>query len=413
MTRAGLATGLATALALAAVGARPAAAQVTAHAKPAFSVERFLPAPGALTFLGVEEADVLPAGRWAMALSAWRADRPIVLRDLDTGTVAIAPVRVRWGQELAIARGLGARYQVGVAVPFAEQWGARLQGIGLADKELQHLVLGDVRLHGRVRLVGAPGEDGLAVALAAALVVPTGDDGDFAGEESWSATWGVRLGWRGDGLELAGGAGVRVRTEEVVLLSPARPHGNELLASGGAAVRLSALGEALGGPGRVWALAEVEAAIGDDSGKGARGPSPAEARVGVRVLVDHCWSAAVAAGGGFTPDEIGSPAWRVIGQLAFHQAPVHDLDGDGVIDKRDACWREREDRDGYQDWDGCPEPDDDGDGVLDGEDACPRQPEDVDGYRDNDGCPDDETRTPPPAPAPVVPAPPAPVTPAD
>lgn len=378
-----------------------AAAQVVAHAKPAFSVERLAPAPGALTFVGVEEADVLPAGRWAFSLSAWRADRPIVLRDLDSGAVALAPVRARWGEDLAVAYGVGPRYQVGLAVPFAEQWGARLQGIGLSDKELQHLVLGDVRLHGRVRLIGVPGEPGLAVGMSAALVVPTGDDGDFAGEESWSGTWSARLGWRNDAVELVGGFGVRLRAEQVVLLSPARPHANEFQVDAGVAVRLSALGVHVGAPGQVWALAEIQAAYGDDSGRGANGPSPGEARLGVRAHVAHCWTAAFAAGGGFTPDEIGSPAWRVVAQLAFHQAPIHDLDGDGVIDSKDACWREREDRDGYQDWDGCPEPDNDGDGVLDGDDQCPQQPEDHDGYRDSDGCPDDEQRI-EPKPAPVT-----------
>lgn len=369
------------------------AAQVAVHAKPAFSVERLTPPPGPLTFLGVEEADVLPARRWALTLSAWRVERPIVLRSLDTDEVATAPVRARWGQELGAALGLGTRYQLGLALPWAEQWGARLAGIGLSDRPLQHLVAGDLRLHARARLVGRAGDGGAAVAVAAALVLPTGDDGDFAGEEGWSATWGARVGWRGDWLELAGGAGLRLRSQEVVLLSPARPHGNELLVDGGVAVRLAPLGEALGGPGRVWGLAEVSAAFGDDSGKGARGPSPAEARVGLRVSLAHCWSAAVALGGGFTPDEIGSPAWRAVAQLGFHQAPVRDLDGDGVLDRADACWREREDRDGYQDWDGCPELDDDGDGIPDGEDRCPRQPEDRDGYRDTDGCPDAETRS--------------------
>ena len=108
---------------------------------------------------------------------------------------------------------------------------------------------------------------------------------------------------------------------------------------------------------------------------------------------DSGWSAAVFAGAGYTPDEIGSPRWRIGAQLAFHQAPVHDLDGDGVLDRNDACWREREDHDGFQDWDGCPERDNDGDGVLDADDACPLEPEDHDGYRDSDGCPDDEQRT--------------------
>ena len=102
---------------------------------------------------------------------------------------------------------------------------------------------------------------------------------------------------------------------------------------------------------------------------------------------------ALAGGGGFTRDEVGSPGYRLIAQLTFHQDPIHDRDGDGVRDGQDACWTEREDRDGHDDWDGCPELDDDGDGVEDRFDRCPRQPEDRDGYRDADGCPDAETVT--------------------
>ncbi|MEZ4365822.1 MAG: OmpA family protein [Kofleriaceae bacterium] len=68
--------------------------------------------------------------------------------------------------------------------------------------------------------------------------------------------------------------------------------------------------------------------------------------------------------------------------------PAGDRDGDGIADDADACPDAAEDKDGYVDLDGCPDPDDDGDGILDGDDACPRQPEDLDGRDDADGCPD-------------------------
>ena len=42
----------------------------------------------------------------------------------------------------------------------------------------------------------------------------------------------------------------------------------------------------------------------------------------------------------------------------------------------------------FEDEDGCPEPDNDGDGFLDKDDACPNDPEDFDGDQDEDGCPD-------------------------
>jgi OOP family OmpA-OmpF porin len=65
-----------------------------------------------------------------------------------------------------------------------------------------------------------------------------------------------------------------------------------------------------------------------------------------------------------------------------------DTDGDGIPDKTDKCPTEPEDKDGFQDEDGCPDPDNDNDGILDKADKCPDQPEDKDGFEDEDGCPD-------------------------
>ncbi|MCL4226443.1 MAG: OmpA family protein [Myxococcales bacterium] len=65
-----------------------------------------------------------------------------------------------------------------------------------------------------------------------------------------------------------------------------------------------------------------------------------------------------------------------------------DRDGDGIPDLSDACPDDPEDRDGYQDDDGCPDLDNDGDGVLDVDDKCPDEPEDRDAFQDEDGCPE-------------------------
>jgi outer membrane protein OmpA-like peptidoglycan-associated protein len=70
--------------------------------------------------------------------------------------------------------------------------------------------------------------------------------------------------------------------------------------------------------------------------------------------------------------------------------PDLDNDGDGIIDAKDACTDEPEDKDGYQDDDGCPEPDNDNDGVPDVTDRCPNDKEDADGWEDDDGCPEED-----------------------
>ncbi len=65
-----------------------------------------------------------------------------------------------------------------------------------------------------------------------------------------------------------------------------------------------------------------------------------------------------------------------------------DTDGDGIIDKLDKCLTSKEDKDGWQDTDGCPDPDNDGDGILDGIDNCVDEAEVKNGLKDADGCPD-------------------------
>jgi OOP family OmpA-OmpF porin len=68
--------------------------------------------------------------------------------------------------------------------------------------------------------------------------------------------------------------------------------------------------------------------------------------------------------------------------------PDNDNDNDGIPDAQDKCPNEPEDKDGFQDEDGCPDPDNDGDGIPDAQDKCPMEPEDKDGFQDEDGCPD-------------------------
>jgi outer membrane protein OmpA-like peptidoglycan-associated protein/outer membrane protein W len=68
--------------------------------------------------------------------------------------------------------------------------------------------------------------------------------------------------------------------------------------------------------------------------------------------------------------------------------PDLDNDSDGIPDAQDKCPNDPEDKDGFQDEDGCPDPDNDGDGIPDAQDKCPLEPEDKDGFQDEDGCPD-------------------------
>ncbi|MEQ8276220.1 MAG: OmpA family protein [Deltaproteobacteria bacterium] len=65
-----------------------------------------------------------------------------------------------------------------------------------------------------------------------------------------------------------------------------------------------------------------------------------------------------------------------------------DRDFDGIRDADDVCPTLAEDRDGFEDEDGCPDPDNDRDGIADTVDKCPGAPETKNGFEDEDGCPD-------------------------
>ncbi len=76
------------------------------------------------------------------------------------------------------------------------------------------------------------------------------------------------------------------------------------------------------------------------------------------------------------------------GEPTTSAGPQGDRDGDGIPDDVDKCPDRPEDKDGFQDADGCPDIDNDGDHVLDVADKCPTEQETYNGYQDDDGCPD-------------------------
>jgi hypothetical protein len=93
-------------------------------------------------------------------------------------------------------------------------------------------------------------------------------------------------------------------------------------------------------------------------------------------------------------EAIGTPFWfprrgfELALGLSTEWRSDRDPDEDGISDRTDRCPFRKEDKDGYADEDGCPDPDNDGDKKPDAADKCPNEAEDVDGFADGDGCPD-------------------------
>jgi OOP family OmpA-OmpF porin len=110
--------------------------------------------------------------------------------------------------------------------------------------------------------------------------------------------------------------------------------------------------------------------------------------------------------------DFGGPDFQVLGTLFFNFVPVQrssrqvivkketvvmqpptpvDPDADGIAGDADRCPNVAEDRDGFEDEDGCPDNDNDKDGINDAQDKCPLKPENVNGIDDEDGCPEEDT----------------------
>jgi len=117
------------------------------------------------------------------------------------------------------------------------------------------------------------------------------------------------------------------------------------------------------------------------------GDLPAEGAVVAGLQVHELVLVQGAAGAGVVRG-LGAPSLRTVVSIDVRPREARDRDGDGVVDFQDGCRRIPEDRDGYQDGDGCPDVDNDEDGIVDASDGCPDRAENPNGIDDEDGCPE-------------------------
>jgi outer membrane protein OmpA-like peptidoglycan-associated protein len=236
---------------------------------------------------------------------------------------------------------------------------------------------GDVSLGARVRLLGEA-NDFFGLGAQVALIAPSAGPQAYRGEDGVSVRPELIAELRPRPVRISANLGVLVRPNQTLLDAKV---GDELTYALGVGLpvlaRLELLGELWGG----FMLQDFR----------ARTSTPFEWLAGAKYHTERGIYLAAAAGTGFTHG-IGAPDARVVAQLGY-LAPARpkaaaDRDHDGIPDRGDACPDQPEDRDGFEDQDGCPDLDDDNDGIADGSDACAREPEDADHYADEDGCPE-------------------------
>ncbi len=258
----------------------------------------------------------------------------------------------------------------------------------------------------------------LALAFVGSVFLPFGEDEMLLGDRSLVFEPKLAGEYRKGPLRILLNAAARIRERTVLQsadMSQAMPVpkaildvGSEMVFGGGFAYEVGA---------RVLVAAELQAFVGLPSGASwgtcrlyndtpcssltaadyAPGAGHGDLAVlgtaGMNIRIDADVTASLMVGAGLT-GERGSALTVTTGiiwspQPAGAAGPGRgDRDGDGIPDSVDQCPDEPEDKDGFQDEDGCPDPDNDGDGIPDALDKCPNEPEDKDGFQDADGCPD-------------------------
>ena len=374
------------ALVCAAAGLAVLAPRARAQASPpydsAIDLQLFEVAPGPKTFFSVADADVAAARQMSFDLMVTFLSNPFTIYNVPSpdmiGTTRTQVVKSLVAGELSGAYGLTDSIQLGAVLPVI----LSMSGDGLdpatampAATGLQTSGLGDLRLEIKDRFWQ---RGALRLAALGDVTVPSryGTGGSaFTGDSLPSLRGSVAAQWRGldDRLAAGGNLGVVLRKPREIYGSTVGEQLSWGVAAGYSVTdRFGIIGEVFGRAGFDFSV---------DS-------SPTEAAAGVRVQATRAVSV-VAGGGGGLFRGIGSPQVRAFVSVGW--APdTRDSDGDGIANNKDRCPLVAEDKDGFEDDDGCPDNDNDGDHRDDSVDKCPDQAEDLDGFEDDDGCPDDD-----------------------
>jgi outer membrane protein OmpA-like peptidoglycan-associated protein len=348
----------------------------TANVTGAVDVQKFRAAPGRDDLLNLYGVGVPVENGWRAGLWGSYAYSPLVLTKRGTGEVAQRMIPHQTAFELVAAKAWGRHFEFGASLPVLLQ--SEAVPSNLRNEQTTAVNgLGDLRVSAKWRVAG--GEMG-GVAVILPVTVPTAGGVGYRG---WSGPgFEPRLAgqWVGHGgLRLLANVGANLR-EGVTFLN--LPVGNELAYGLGVTKPVSFL---------PWPGASAIATISGASAFSGFDPktAPLEGQLALKARVRPKWEALVGAGPGLIMSGYGTPVFRVVATANYVADDVPpDTDGDGIPDFRDDCPTVKEDFDGFEDVEGCPDPDNDKDGVLDVNDSCPMQPEDKDGFEDENGCPD-------------------------
>jgi len=346
----------------------------------AIDVQTFQYAIGPKTFFTVNDADVSAPKQLAVDALLTFLTNPFKIYNVDvnnnnmiTGT-RVNVVSSLTEMQLTAAYGVTDKIQVGVNLPviFQLSGDGLMPTTGTADPNgVKVTGLGDLLVQGKMRFYA---KNKLKLGAYAGFTIPTsiGSDGSkFIGDNLPTLSGGLALQYDVGRISLGLNGGVIFRDPRKIYDSTI---GQQLTWGGAIAVKLT---------DRFSLIGETYGRAGFDFSVDA---SPLEVEGGLRLYATSAVAVVLGGGAGLAKG-IGSPDSRFFLSVGY-SPDVRDSDGDGIPNGRDKCPLIPEDKDGFQDEDGCPDDDNDKDGIPDAQDKCPNLAEDHDGFQDEDGCPD-------------------------
>ena len=370
-----------------------------------FETQLFWPALGLDTYFTVEGPSVPNHLAFTLGLTLNYQHQPLVVYvqatpgtasegiDLDRAK-AIKVVDHQFTADLVGAVGLHFKWlhaQIGLNLPInLALTGTDVNETGDEVGDLSATNIGDLKMQIKATILRDLA--GFSLSFSPIITFPTGNDDGFGGDPNLSVIPRLVAGYRYKDLSLAANIGYLIREDTVLFSSEI---GDQLMYGVAAGYQVHK---------RILLLAELFGRAGFGTESGCRWDSVTRARIctgtsstdldafpleldlGARVGLTRGFDITAGLGFGLIR-AIGSPAVRA--SVGVRWAPdFRDTDDDGIYDYLDKCPTQPEDKDGFKDEDGCPDPDNDGDLIPDVRDKCPNEPEDKDTHQDEDGCPD-------------------------
>ncbi|MBL4637608.1 MAG: OmpA family protein, partial [Kofleriaceae bacterium] len=350
-----------------------------------YSVERFQLSSDRLGILDVESAAVPKHMTLDLGLWAGYANDPLVVFQKQNGerTRVASLVHNRLGGALLATLGLWDDAAIGVNLPLVLYQNDDISGGVMTTSSLSAASIGDLALIPRYQFL-RDGKHGIDLGLRVSLSLPTASDDTYVGNDGVVVEPALLLGKRFGKLRTLANVGYQARKG---LESIGLKIDDEFFVKLAAAHPL--------GPVDIEFSYRTSTAANDFLGDFSRNHNEILGGVSMPFGTEMVGFAAVGLG---LSEAFGTPDWRSLVGIRLGRdlskkaapepekiivaAPV-DSDGDGLLDPDDQCPQEPEDKDGFEDLDGCPDPDNDKDSVLDVDDECINEP----GLASAQGCP--------------------------